>query len=480
MKSVVQVALLPAASVAVTVIVFVPRPTSVPATGLWVSVIALVGLQLSLTVTPPNTLGTAAWQAPSALAAGVAEQITLGALVSLTTKSVVQVALLPAASVAVTVIVFVPRPTSVPATGLWVSVIALVGLQLSLTVTPPNTLGTAAWQAPSALAAGVAEQITLGAVVSVTMKSVVQVALLPAASVAVTVIVFVPRPTSVPATGLCVSVIALLALQLSLIVTPPNTLGTVPWQLASAKALGVAEQITVGAVLSVTTKSVVQVALLPASSVAVTVMVLVPRPTSVPAAGLCASVIALVALQLSLIVTPPKTSGTVAWQLASAKALGVAEQITVGAVLYVTTKSVEQVALLPASSVAVTVMVLVPRPTSVPAAGLCTRVIALLALQLSLTLTPPKTLGTVAWQLASAKALGVAEQITVGAVLSVTTKSVVQVALLPASSVAVTVMVLVPRPTSVPAAGLCTRVIALLALQLSLTLTPPKTLGTVA
>jgi hypothetical protein len=81
-------------------------------------------------------------------------------------------------------------------------------------------------------------------------------------------------------------------------------------------------------------------------------------------------------------------------------------------------------------------------------------VIALFALQLSLTLTPPNTLGTVAWQFASAKALGVAEQVTVGTVLSLTVKSVVQVALFPASSVAVTVIVFVPRPTSVPAAGL--------------------------
>ena len=75
-------------------------------------------------------------------------------------------------------------------------------------------------------------------------------------------------------------------------------------------------------------------------------------------------------------------------------------------------------------------------------------------LQLSLALTPPRTLGTAAWQFASALALGVAEQITVGAVLSVTTKLVVQVALLPAASVAVTVIVCEPRPTSVPAAGL--------------------------
>jgi hypothetical protein len=48
----------------------------------------------------------------------------------------------------------------------------------------------------------VAEQPTLGAVVSFTVKLAVHVALLPAASVAVTVIVCVPRPTSVPAAGL--------------------------------------------------------------------------------------------------------------------------------------------------------------------------------------------------------------------------------------------------------------------------------------
>ena len=80
--------------------------------------IELVGLQLSLTLTPASTLGTAAWQFALALALGVAEQVTVGAVLSVTTKLVVQVALLPAASVAVTVIVFVPGPTSVPASGL--------------------------------------------------------------------------------------------------------------------------------------------------------------------------------------------------------------------------------------------------------------------------------------------------------------------------------------------------------------------------
>jgi len=79
--------------------------------------------------------------------------------------------------------------------------IALGALQLSFTLTPPITLGTAAWQLASALAPGTGEQTTVGAVLSPTVKVVVQLALLPAASVAVTVIVCVPRPTIVPAVG---------------------------------------------------------------------------------------------------------------------------------------------------------------------------------------------------------------------------------------------------------------------------------------
>ena len=201
-KAVVQVALLPTTSVAVTVIVCIPTPTSVPAVGLWLNVIALVALQLSLTVTPLSTSGTAAWQLASVLAPGTAEHSTVGAVVSVTVKVVVQVELLPDSSVAVTVIVCAPKPTSVPVAGLWLKMIELVALQLSLTATPPETSGTAAWQLASALAAGTAEQTTLGAVVSLTVKGVVQVALLPASSVAVTVIVCVPTPANVPAAGL--------------------------------------------------------------------------------------------------------------------------------------------------------------------------------------------------------------------------------------------------------------------------------------
>jgi hypothetical protein len=75
------------------------------------------------------------------------------------------------------------------------------------------------------------------------------------------------------------------ALQLSLAVTPLRTLGTADWQFAPALVLVAAGQETVGGVLSVTVKVVVQEALLPAASVAVTVIVCTPRPTSVPAVG---------------------------------------------------------------------------------------------------------------------------------------------------------------------------------------------------
>src|SRR3989449_6571675 len=104
----------------------------------------------------------------------------------------------------------------------------------------------------------------------------------------------------------------LVPLQLSLALAPPHSSGTAARQFVPALALGVAEQITVGAVSSVTLKVVVQVALLVAASVAVTVITCVPNPTSVPAAGLWLKVIPLVPLQLSLALTPPNTSGTAA------------------------------------------------------------------------------------------------------------------------------------------------------------------------
>ena len=107
-------------------------------------VIAEAALHASLVVTPLRIFGTAAWQLPSALALGIAEQFTVGAVVSVTVKIVMQVALLPAASVAVTVMVCVPTPTTVPAAGDWLKVMDPAPVQPSPTVTPPNTLGIVA------------------------------------------------------------------------------------------------------------------------------------------------------------------------------------------------------------------------------------------------------------------------------------------------------------------------------------------------
>src|SRR2546430_17071794 len=118
---------------------------------------------------------------------------------------------------------------------------AEAALHSSLTVTPLNALGTAAWLLASGLALGMGEQFTVGAVVSVTVKIVVQVALLPAASVAVTVIVWPPKPTSVPAAEIgrasCRERAQIPAVAVSL----KKTLGTAPWQLPPVLTFGMGE-----------------------------------------------------------------------------------------------------------------------------------------------------------------------------------------------------------------------------------------------
>ena len=73
-----------------------------------------------------------------------------------------------------------------------------------------------------------------------------------------------------------------------------------------------------------------------------------------------------------------------------------------------------------AASVAVTVIVVCPRPTRVPAVGDCDKVIASDVLQLSLTITPARTFGTVPWQLPFADADVGAGQVIEGGVPSLT------------------------------------------------------------
>ena len=65
-------------------------------------------------------------------------------------------------------------------------------MQLSLTVTPPRTFGIAAWQVAFALALVAAGQLTIGAVVSLTVTCNEQVELFPLVSLAVYVTVVTP------------------------------------------------------------------------------------------------------------------------------------------------------------------------------------------------------------------------------------------------------------------------------------------------
>jgi len=94
-------------------------------------------------------------------------------------------------------------------------------------------------------------------------------------------------------------------------------------------------------------------------------MVCVPRPTSVPAVGLCDLVKEGAGVQLSKAVTPPLTSGISAWQLALAETVVPAGQVTVGGVLSTTLTVNEQLG--PAAGVQVTVVV--PTGKNEPDAG---------------------------------------------------------------------------------------------------------------
>jgi hypothetical protein len=126
---------------------------------------------------------------------------------------------------------------------------------------------------------------------------------LPAASVAVTVTVVVPVAKLEPDAGLLVTVTFA---QLS--VADGLKLTTAEHAPASVTVLMLGRGAIAGGELSDTVNVVVQLAELFAASVAVTVIVVVPKPMSVPAAGLCDKVTA--PLESSDAVTPPSKSGT--------------------------------------------------------------------------------------------------------------------------------------------------------------------------
>ncbi len=93
----------------------------------------------------------------------------------------------------------------------------------------------------------------IGVVLSVTVKLLVQVTVLLAASFTVIVTTVTPVETSVPAEGDCVIVRLAAEVQLSVAVTLAVKSGTAAWQEASAKAdCDGAQVTTTGAVISLT------------------------------------------------------------------------------------------------------------------------------------------------------------------------------------------------------------------------------------
>src|SRR2546425_9358413 len=140
-------ALLRLPSVAVSLTVFGPRLAQVKAL---LSMLRLIGPQAS--VVPPSTSAATmvAWPVASRFTS-MCLVTTFGGVVSFTVSFAVQVLLLLAASLTVTVIVCGPRPTSVPTAGVWVFVREPEAVQLSVAVTPEVKSGTGAWQLPLAL-----------------------------------------------------------------------------------------------------------------------------------------------------------------------------------------------------------------------------------------------------------------------------------------------------------------------------------------
>src|SRR5262245_38821190 len=119
-----------------------------------------------------------------------------------------------------------------------------------------------------------------------------------------------------------------------------------------------------------------------------------------------------------------------------------------GGVLSTTVKLVEQVLVLPAASVTVSVTLVVPRPTVVPAAGLCVTVRAPESVQLSETSTLRTKSSTVAWQsvLAKANTSCAGHLMKAGGVGSTTVTVAVELLDVPLQSVTVSVTVCGPAP----------------------------------
>src|SRR6516162_6464916 len=111
---------------------------------------------------------------------------------------------------------------------------------------------------------------------------------LPEASVTVTAIEYCPLGRTVPALGFCVITSWLTTVQLSVAKMPPSTLGTTPWQLASAEiVIGPGLLRIVGGVLSAMVRGTFTGVVLPEASATVTAIEYCPLGRTAPALGFC-------------------------------------------------------------------------------------------------------------------------------------------------------------------------------------------------
>src|SRR5438034_6260574 len=135
------------------VTVVTPKPTRVPAAGVWLMCTGAEPLQSLATRPLVVKSGTGSWQSPSGMAlwfeAGVQ---TVGGVLSVTVKLAVQVDSLFAASMTCKVTVVTPRPTRVPARSEERRVGKDEPLQSLATRPMVEKSGTGAWQSPSAKA----------------------------------------------------------------------------------------------------------------------------------------------------------------------------------------------------------------------------------------------------------------------------------------------------------------------------------------
>jgi hypothetical protein len=151
-------------------------------------------------------------------------------------------------------------------------------------------------------------QAIAGGILSTTVTVAVQLAELLLGSFTVSVTAFGPLLAQVKVLGVTVREAMP---QLSLLPLSTSAAVIAAWPLASSATV-MFLQTAVGGVVSFTVKFVVHVAVLFDASFTVIVMVVVPTPTGVPAAGLCVMVKAPASVQLSVAATPPVTFGTAA------------------------------------------------------------------------------------------------------------------------------------------------------------------------